>query len=52
MEGLFKKVTKGLYNRIPTQYTQDLSYVVRSLLQTDPNSRPSCCIKLLIKKKY
>jgi NIMA (never in mitosis gene a)-related kinase len=43
MEGLFKKVTRGLYSRIPNNFSQDLSNVVRALLQTDPISRPSCC---------
>lgn len=42
MEGLYKKVTRGSYNRIPTQYSQDLSNIIRALLQTEPNLRPNC----------
>jgi serine/threonine protein kinase len=42
MEGLYKKVIRGSYSRIPTQYSQDLSNLIRALLQTDPNIRPSC----------
>jgi NIMA (never in mitosis gene a)-related kinase len=42
MEGLYKKVIRGSYSRIPTQYSQDLSNLIRALLQTDPNVRPSC----------
>lgn len=42
MEGLYKKVIRGSYSRIPTQYSQDLSQVIKALLQTDPSNRPSC----------
>jgi NIMA (never in mitosis gene a)-related kinase len=42
MEGLYKKVTRGSYTRIPTHYSQDLSNMIRTLLQTDPNLRPGC----------
>lgn len=36
MEGLFKKVVRGIYPRIPTEYSNDLSTMVRLLLQTNP----------------
>ncbi len=36
MEGLYKKVTRGIYTRIPAEYSQDLSSVIRILLQTNP----------------
>lgn len=42
MEGLYKKVIRGIYPRIPSEFSQDLSNLVRSLLQTNPASRPSC----------
>ena len=42
MEGLYKKVTRGFYPRIPTHYSQDLSNVIRSMLQISPNMRPTC----------
>lgn len=42
MEGLYKKIIRGSYARIPAQYSQDLSNMIRALLQTDPNLRPSC----------
>jgi NIMA (never in mitosis gene a)-related kinase len=44
MEGLYKKVVRGSYTRIASQYSQDLSNMIRALLQTDPNLRPSCGI--------
>lgn len=42
MEGLYKKVIRGYYPRIPPCYSQDLSLLVRSLLQVQPNLRPTC----------
>lgn len=42
MEGLFKKVVRGIYPRIPSEYSNDLSTMVRLLLQTNPEQRPSC----------
>ena len=42
MEGLYKKVIKGVYPKIPQHYSQDLNNVVRSLLQVSPHLRPDC----------
>lgn len=42
MEGLYKKVIKGLYRKIPGNYSGELSQVIRMLLQTIPEMRPSC----------
>jgi NIMA (never in mitosis gene a)-related kinase len=42
MEGLFKKVTRGIYQRLPSEYSQELNTVIRSLLQINPDVRPSC----------
>jgi len=42
MEGLYKKVLRGYYPRIPTHYSQDLSNVIRALLQVSPHLRPGC----------
>ena len=44
MEGLYKKVIRGIYPRIPQQYSQDLSSMIRILLQVNPEMRPSCGI--------
>ena len=32
MEGLYKKVIRGLYPKIPSHFSQDLSNTIRSLL--------------------
>jgi len=48
MEGLYKKVLKGYYPKIPTHYSQDLSNVIRALLQVSPTLRPSCDKILLL----
>ncbi len=36
MEGLYKKVVRGLYPRIPIEFSTDLSNVIRSMLQVAP----------------
>lgn len=42
MEGLYKKVIKGDYSKLPLRYSSDLNDLIRILLQTDPFKRPSC----------
>lgn len=42
MQGLFKKVIKGIYPKIPPGYSQDLAGVVKRLLQVSPQLRPTC----------
>ena len=42
MEGLFNKVCKGQYSKIPERFSDDLFQVVQFLLQVNPTSRPSC----------
>ena len=41
MEGLFNKVYKGQYTRIPERFSDDLFQVVQFLLQVNPSSRPN-----------
>lgn len=41
MEGLFKKVQKGIFDKIPSKYSNDLSMVVGSLLKVNPRDRPT-----------
>jgi NIMA (never in mitosis gene a)-related kinase 1/4/5 len=42
MQGLFKKVNKGVYPKIGKDYSKDLSLFIKIMLQVNPNSRPSC----------
>ena len=42
MEGLFNKVCKGQYSKIPDRFSDDLFQVVQFLLQVNPSVRPSC----------
>jgi serine/threonine protein kinase len=42
MQGLYKKIIRGAYPNIPSQYSSDLSNVIRTLLQVNPTLRPSC----------
>lgn len=41
MKGLFNKVIKGVYPKIPAQFSSDLSGMIASTLQVDPKKRPS-----------
>ncbi|CAD8042830.1 unnamed protein product [Paramecium primaurelia] len=41
MEGLYKKVIRGLYPKLPSQYSQDLQNVIRMMLQVQTNLRPT-----------
>ena len=42
MEGLYKKVTKGQYSRIPDIFSNDLHQMIIFLLQVNPKLRPNC----------
>ena len=42
MEGLFKKVIRGFYPRLPPEYSNDLNAVLKLLLQVAPHLRSSC----------
>ena len=41
MKGLYQRVIKGVYPKIPGSYTSDLSGMIASTLQVDPKKRPS-----------
>ena len=42
MEGLFNKVCKGEFSRIPDRFSDDLFKIVQYLLQVNSIQRPSC----------
>ena len=42
MEGLFKKVTRGFYPHIPEGYSQELTIVLKTMLQVTPHLRSTC----------
>ena len=42
MEGLYKKVIRGFYEKIPSSYSQELANLVRMTLQVIPQLRPDC----------
>ena len=41
MKGLYQRVIKGVYPKIPSHYSSDLSTVLSQLLQVDPKKRPT-----------
>ena len=42
MQGLFKKVLKGNFTRIPKEYSSELSKMISWMLQTRAEKRPNC----------
>lgn len=42
MQGLYKKVVKGLYPKIPSHFSQDLANILKYMLQVSANLRPNC----------
>eukprot|EP00347_Sterkiella_histriomuscorum_P002177 403369168 len=42
MNGLYKRVLKGVYPSIPSSYSSDLSTMIKTLLQVQPSTRPTC----------
>ena len=41
MASLYKKVLKGIYPKIPGEFSQDLSNMIRLLLQVSAHNRPT-----------
>lgn len=54
MDGLFKKVLKGIYPKIPTHYSDELNKMLKRLIAVNPNQRPTCdgILQLEIVKRY
>jgi NIMA (never in mitosis gene a)-related kinase len=42
MEGLYNKVIKGQYTKIPDRFSSDVFEIVKTLLQVSPDTRPNC----------
>ncbi len=42
MNGLYKRVLKGVYPKVPGNYSADLNATIKSLLQVEAALRPSC----------
>ena len=42
MQGLFKKVISGVYDKIPKSYSSALNTMISSLLKVPAHLRPTC----------
>lgn len=42
MQGLFKRVNKGIYPKIAKTYSKELHHFIKIMLQVNANNRPSC----------
>ena len=54
MDGLFKKVLKGIYPKIPIHYSDEINKMLKRLIAVNPNQRPTCnqILQLDIVLKY
>ena len=42
MDGLYKKVVKGNFQKLPSHYSVDLNNIVKLFLKVNPQLRPTC----------
>lgn len=42
MQGLYKKVLRGHYPKLPSSFSNDLANVIKPMLQVSAHLRPSC----------
>ena len=42
MEELYRKVMRGIYPKIPSRYSEDLSDAIKLMIQVEPGARPTC----------
>lgn len=42
LEGLYHKVIKGVYSKLPSHYSVDLNNILKMMLNVDPTRRPNC----------
>lgn len=55
LQGLYRKVCAGFFDRIPMSYSNDLANTISSLLKVDPSKRPDTdqiLSNLLVHKNY
>ena len=41
MDGLYQRVIKGSYQKIPDNFSKQLGSAIKSMLQVNPSNRPS-----------
>ena len=42
MEDLYKKIMRGIFPKIPSRYSEDLSDAIKLMIQVEVGARPSC----------
>ena len=54
MDGLFRKVLKGIYPKIPSHYSDEVNRMLKRLIAVNPNHRPNCdqILQLDVVQKY
>jgi len=41
MEGLYKRVVRGIYPKLPKHYSKDMSMIIKVMLRVNPTKRPT-----------
>ncbi len=41
MQGLYNRVLKGVYPKIPSLYSTELAAMIKCMLQVEPKNRPT-----------
>jgi NIMA (never in mitosis gene a)-related kinase len=49
MEGLYNRVIKGQFNKISDRFSNDLTEIIKLLIQVQPEMRPTCGKKNYLK---
>jgi len=42
MQGLYKKILKGIFPKIPEHFSPDINAMLKMMIQVNPRKRPSC----------
>ena len=42
MQGLYKKILKGQFPKIPEHFSQDMNIILKLMIQVNPKKRPNC----------
>ena len=42
MEGLYKRVIRGVYPKLPKHFSKDMSMILKVMLRVNPSKRPTC----------
>ena len=42
MQGLYKKILKGVFPKVPEHFSSDINTMLKIMIQVNPKKRPTC----------